>query len=88
MAAQQVPTDPLDLSTEKAERHLDRMLDEAIADSFPSSDPVSLAMPHERVESPPSRVSQWSAAMRDTWPLMLVAGIIVAMLLTRRQGGR
>ncbi|MGE5525029.1 MAG: hypothetical protein ACM3SS_15050 [Rhodospirillaceae bacterium] len=84
MATPQAPTDPLDLTSEKAERHVNRMLDDAIADSFPSSDPVSLAMPHDRVESSPSRVSQWPTAMRDTWPLMLVAGIIVALLFARR----
>ncbi|HWI15539.1 MAG TPA: hypothetical protein VNT02_14840 [Burkholderiales bacterium] len=85
MAAEQVPTDPLDLTTHKAERHVDRMLDEAIEDSFPSSDPVSLAMPHDRVESPASRVSQLPAALRDAWPLMVVGGIIVALLFARRR---
>lgn len=85
MAAEHVPTDPLDLTTDKAERHLDRMLDDAIEDSFPSSDPVSLAMPHDRVESPASRWSQMPAAIRDAWPLMVVGGIIVALLFARRR---
>ncbi len=81
---QQVPTDPLDLSTNRKAEHVDRMLDEAIEDSFPSSDPVSLAMPHERVEGDISRKLQIPAGFRDAWPLMVVGGIIVALLLARR----
>jgi hypothetical protein len=85
MANQQVPTDPLDLTTDKAEHHVDRLLDEAIADSFPNSDPVSLAMPHDRVERPSSRVSQLPAAIRDAWPLAVIGGVIAALLLMRRR---
>jgi hypothetical protein len=85
MADPQVPTDPLDLTTKKAEQHVDRMLDDAIAESFPNSDPVSLAMPHDRVESPVSRVPQIPAAIRDAWPLMVIGGIIAALLLAQRR---
>jgi hypothetical protein len=85
MADPQVPTDPLDLSTDKAEHHVDRMLDEAIAESFPNSDPVSLAMPHDRIETTPSRVSQLPAAIRDAWPLLVIGGIIAALLLAQRR---
>jgi hypothetical protein len=42
-------------------------------------------MPHDRVESPASRVSQIPAAIRDAWPLMVIGGIIAALLLARRR---
>lgn len=81
----QVPTDPLDLTTERSAAHVDRMLDEAIEDSFPSSDPVSLAMPHDRIESPDAAASgRRTAYRRDaSWPLLLVGGIVLALLLRR-----
>jgi hypothetical protein len=44
----------LDLSSRERARHIDDLLDEAVADSFPASDPVSLAMPHRRVEAGPA----------------------------------
>jgi hypothetical protein len=81
---QQVPTDPLDLSSNKAEAHVDRMLDAAIADSFPNSDPVALAMPHDRVESTASRALQIPSGLRDVWPLMVIGGIIAGLLFMRR----
>ena len=40
-----------DLSNKGAASHVDRMLDNAVEDSFPASDPVALSMPHDRVES-------------------------------------
>ena len=33
-----------------AQREVDRRLDDAVADSFPASDPVQLSMPHDREE--------------------------------------
>ena len=33
-----------------AQREVDRKLDDAVADSFPASDPVQLSMPHDREE--------------------------------------
>ena len=33
-----------------AQRAVDRKLDDAVADSFPASDPVALSMPHDREE--------------------------------------
>ena len=41
----------IDVSNKQAARRVDDMLDDAVADSFPASDPVSLAMPHHRIES-------------------------------------
>ena len=48
----------LDFSTKRAAHRVERMLDDAVEDSFPASDPVSLAMPHNRIESkmPPARM--------------------------------
>ena len=42
----------LDLSNTGAARHVDRMLDKAVENSFPASDPVALSMPHDRIEHP------------------------------------
>jgi hypothetical protein len=81
---QEIRKDPLDLSTPSASKRLDRMLDEGIAESFPNSDPVSLAMPHDHIEEKVSRFSQSGFAMRDAWPLLLVGGAILALLLARR----
>jgi len=44
-----------------AARHVDRMLDSAIEDSFPASDPVALAMPRHRVEKPALRAAAESS---------------------------
>lgn len=79
-----VPTDPIDLTSRPAAEHVDRMLDEAIAESFPNSDPVALAMPHDRVESRASRALQRVPAIRDAWPLLLIGGVIAALFLMRR----
>lgn len=49
---QTIPEDSkIDLSSKAAASRVERKLDDAIEDSFPASDPVALAMPHERVES-------------------------------------
>jgi len=37
-------------TTGAAHRAVDRALDDAVADSFPASDPVQLSMPHDREE--------------------------------------
>ncbi|HEX2830401.1 MAG TPA: hypothetical protein VHP37_28955 [Burkholderiales bacterium] len=37
-------------TTGAAHRAVDRKLDDAVADSFPASDPVALSMPHDREE--------------------------------------
>lgn len=79
-----VPSDPIDLSSKRKAEHVDRMLDEAIAESFPNSDPVALAMPHDRAESGISRKLQLPTGMRDAWPLLVIGGVIVALLLARR----
>jgi hypothetical protein len=42
--------DRLGLSNNAAHREVDRKLDDAVADSFPASDPVQLSMPHGREE--------------------------------------
>lgn len=80
-----VSKDALDLTSSKSTRHVDRMLDEAIEDSFPTSDPVSLAMPHDRVKTAGSRAMQMATGLRDAWPLAIVGGIIAALLFMRRR---
>ena len=40
--------DKLGLTTK--DQNVERQLDDAVADSFPASDPVSLAQPHDRGE--------------------------------------
>jgi len=83
---QQVPTDALDLSSERSTAHVDRMLDEAIEESFPNSDPVSLAMPHNRIEARDTASGRRAVFGKDAaWPLLIVGGVILALLLGRRR---
>ena len=70
---QQVPTDPIDLSSGKAADHVERVLDQAIEDSFPNSDPVSLAMPHSARETGRS-------VTPSTTTMMLVGGGLLALI--------
>ena len=65
--------DTLGLSSETArQRDVERQLDDAGADSFPASDPVSLAMPHDAEEMGRSRPSSTT--------LMLVGGGLLALI--------
>lgn len=83
--SEQVPTDPIDLRTERSTAHVDQMLDEAIAESFPNSDPVALAMPHDRLEPQGNAVGvRKLLGANSHWPLLIVGGVILA-LLWRRQ---
>jgi hypothetical protein len=72
----------IDLSNKQAVRRVDRMLDDAIEDSFPASDPVALAMPRDRVESATLR----SAAQSGTTWFLVGGGLLalVALLALRR----
>lgn len=72
----------LDLSTKNAVHRVDRMLDDAIEDSFPASDPVALAMPRDRVETGALR----SAAESSTTWFLLGGGLLalIAILALRR----
>ena len=65
----------IDLSNKQAARRVDRMLDDAIADSFPASDPVALAMPRDRVEN---RGLASAARSGTTW--FLVGGGLLALI--------
>ena len=65
----------LDLSTKHAARRLERQLDEAIEDSFAASDPVSFAMPHNRVA--PGLISS-ATDSPTTW--FLVGGGLLALI--------
>jgi LPXTG-motif cell wall-anchored protein len=67
----------LDLTTKTAAHRVDRMLDDAIADSFPASDPVALAMPRHRVESGAMRATAESPI---TW-FVLGGGLLVTLAL-------
>lgn len=79
------PQDPLDLSTQDAADHVERMLDRGIEDSFPSSDPVALSQPHSRIEEPPRFLQRMPRMLRE-WPFLLIAGAVVALVLARRRG--
>ena len=62
-----------------ADRAVDRQLDDAVADSFPASDPVQLSMPHDRQELNLHRSSS------TTW--WLVGGgllAVIALIALRR----
>ena len=72
----------LDLSTNHAARRVERQLDDAVEDSFPASDPVSFAMPRNRVE--PGLIS--SATDSTTTWFLLGGGLLalIAFLALRR----
>jgi hypothetical protein len=72
----------LDFSSKKAANHVDRMLDDAVAASFPASDPVALAMPRDRVEP---NAFQTAAESKSTW-FVLGGGLlaVIAYLALRR----
>ena len=82
MASAHIHDAKLDLSTRNAAHRVDRMLDDAIEDSFPASDPVSLAMPRHRVEAGTLRTAAESPA---TW-FVLGGGLLalIAILAFRR----
>jgi hypothetical protein len=63
-----------------SERNVDELLDQAVADSFPASDPVSLAMPHRR-----ERTSSFAATDLST-ALLVTGGVlaVIALLALRR----
>ena len=65
----------LDLSTKDAAHRVERQLDDAIADSFPASDPVALAMPRNRHEKPALRSATESST---TW--FLVGGGLLSLI--------
>lgn len=66
--------DTLGLTGDTArQRDIDRKLDDAIAESFPTSDPVALAMPHDAEEM--GRAPAVSPAT-----MMLVGGGLLALI--------
>ena len=70
--------DKLGLSSRAA--NIDRQLDDAVAESFPASDPVSLAQPHD-----PAEVGVRSSASLTNW--LLVGGgllAVIALIALRR----
>jgi LPXTG-motif cell wall-anchored protein len=72
----------LDLSNAKAANKVDRMLDDAVEDSFPASDPVALAMPRQRIEKNTLRAAAESG---NTW-FLLAGGLlaVIALIALRR----
>lgn len=79
--------DPIDVSTPEAREHVERMLDEGVAESFPASDPVSLSQPHSRIGETSTAAPAPTALerMRPAWPLVLIAAAVVALMLPRRR---
>ena len=85
----------LDLSTKGAAHHVDRMLDKAVEDSFPASDPVALSMPHDRVNHPLQGLANAANQVRNaasqmqmpsTSTLLIAGGLLaVIALLTLRK---
>ena len=69
-----IPNDaPIDLSTKDSCRYVERMLDDAVEDSFPASDPVALSMPHDHVES---RMAVLRRAASPTTMFLLGGGLL------------
>ena len=66
--------DTLGLTGDAArQREVDRKLDDAIEDSFPNSDPIALAMPHDAKE-------MGRAPTVSPTTLMLVGGGLLALI--------
>ncbi len=65
-----------ELDHQQSLEHLDRQLDQAIEDTFPTSDPVSLTMP-------PYRPARWRSpfvrSLASVLPLVVVGGIILGL---------
>ena len=74
----------LDFSSKNAARRVERMLDDAVEDSFPASDPVALSLPHNRVESRFPQVPEGAPSMGTL--LLLGGGLlaVIALLTLRR----
>jgi hypothetical protein len=75
MATPETRDAKLDLSTKHAARRVERQLDDAVEDSFPASDPVSFAMPRNRVE--PGLIS---SATDSTATWFLLGGGLLALI--------
>jgi len=73
--------DKLGLTSASRRAQVERQLDDAVEDSFPASDPVSLAQPHDREELGGSRSS-----MSSTGWMLLGGGLlaVVALIVLRR----
>jgi hypothetical protein len=71
--------DKLGLTSASRRAQVERQLDDAVEDSFPASDPVSLAQPHDREELGGSPMS------RTGW-MLLGGGLlaVVALIVLRR----
>lgn len=81
--AQLTSPDTNQFAAKHTDEHVDRMLDQAIEDSFSTSDPVSLTMPHQRFhEELQQGATRW-AAVGTALPLLIIGGIILALLLRR-----
>jgi hypothetical protein len=66
-----------DLTTKGSKHHVDRMLDKAVEDSFPASDPVALSMPHDRIES---KFQAFREQMPANSLLLVAGGILLAVV--------
>ena len=71
--------DKMGLTTK--DQNVERQLDDAVAESFPASDPVSLAQPHDRDEL----VATGSRFSQTTW-FILGGGLLaaIAVIILRR----
>lgn len=60
--------------------HIDRHLDDAVAESFPASDPVSLAQPHD-----PEELGHTAPISLNSW-LLIGGGLlaVIALIALRR----
>ena len=68
--------DKLGMTSASRRAQVERQLDDAVADSFPASDPVSLAQPHDREELGASHYT-----MSSTGWLLLGGGLLAVLAL-------
>lgn len=68
--------DKLGLNSPSRHARVDQQLDDAVADSFPASDPVSLAQPHDRAE-----LGVPHGPMSTTTWLVLGGGLLAVLAL-------
>jgi beta-lactamase regulating signal transducer with metallopeptidase domain len=68
-----------DMTSKGGKNHAENMLDKAVEDSFPASDPVSMSMPHHRIESRMQALRE-NMRMPSTGTMLIAGGALLAIV--------